>query len=43
MQWYISLTMTADVKTNPLPKEIQDRVLDFLHGSKSALKACALV
>ena len=26
-----------------IPNEIQDRILDFLHDSKPALKACALV
>ena len=30
------------VKTPPIPNEIQDRILDFLHDSKPALKACAL-
>jgi len=33
-----------DVKPKPgLPSEIQDRIIDFLHDSKSTLLACALV
>src|SRR5271170_4062894 len=32
------------MKAQPaLPNEIQDRILDFLHDAKPALKACALV
>jgi len=28
---------------HPIPNEIEDRILDFLHDSKPTLKACALV
>src|ERR1700722_12200653 len=35
--------MAAGVKSPTLPNEIQDHILDFLHDSKPALKACALV
>jgi len=41
---YVILTATTGVKTMPaLPNEVQDRILDFLHDDKLALKACALV